>query len=1009
MFEGIKMKTKTSTLFATVTFFATLGITVQTFAQNTQSIGASQTAQIAQAKILDQYDKLPLSFEANRGQTDSKVKFLSRGHGYSLFLTGDEAVFALKKTARESDKMKEMAGRRRIEPQKENAMEGTVIRMRLAHANVRPQVVGAEELPGRTNYFIGNEPAKWRTNVPTFAKVKYEGIYPGVDLVYYGNQGQLEYDFVVAPGADPHEIRLRFRGAGKLQLDEKGDLRLGSTGEEVRLAKPVVYQEVSGDKKLVDGNYVLASASLIGFRLGEYDHSKALIIDPVVIYSTYLGGSETDYSYGIAVDAAGNAYVTGQTFSVNFPTVNALQSTDGQPPLYNPWDAFVSKFNPSGSALIYSTYLGGSGGDDVHPGSAGMAIAVDTYGNAYVTGSARIGNFPTTVGALQPDCGGAVGGNAFVSELNASGSALVYSTCLGGSGTTGGDEFIGDEGFGIALDTSGNAYVTGLAVSPDFPTVNALQSTLGSPNGNAFVSKINASGSALVYSTYLGGTGIDGDEGFGIAADASGNAYVTGYATSTNFPTANALQPSLAGSSNAFVTVINASGSGLLYSTYLGGSDGDAGYGIAVDISGNAYVTGSASSPDFPITTGAFQTTCCGGFVSKINASGSTLVYSTYLGASGEAGIAVDASGNAYVAGDDAVVSEINASGSALIYSTSFGGSSNGQGIAVDAFGNTYVTGYTASNNFPTVNALQPTLAGVINAFVAKIAPTPVTSANLSPGPNSYGWNNTSVTVYLNATENPGSGVEQIQFSLSGAENHGMQTVAGNTASVTISAQGITTLTYFATDNVGNVEVAQSLTIQIDETSPVVTATGLTNGALYYFKQAPAAGCSTTDALSGVATQASLAVAGGNKFGYGAYTATCSGAIDEAGNIAAPISVSYKVNGPTDLAGLVGLKAGPLKARVWQIIIGNSGPGGAYNTAVTNLSLRQISGAACTPLLESTLPINVGHIGPLNLATISVRIDFAGCASNARFTLNGQVSANDATAVGPIVMLNDVP
>ncbi len=687
-----------------------------------------------QVKMAADYGKLPLSFEANEGQTDGKVKFLSRGHGYSLFLTGNDAVIALKKEAPRPVELRRLPGRELVEKQKDGSAEGTVVRMELAGANATPRVVGAEELPGRANYFIGNDPTKWRTNIPTYAKVKYEGVYPGVDLVYYGNQGQLEYDFVVAPGVDPKAIRLKFAGAGKLRVDLKGDLLLGSAGEEVRFEKPVVYQEAAGEKKQVEGSYVLASANQIGFRLGKYDHSLPLVIDPVLSYSTYLG-SDAAVGYAIAVDTAGNAYVTGSASSANFPTVNALQPALGAP---NATNAFITKFNANGSALVYSTYFGGSNLD------TGYGIAVDTAGNAYVTGVTSSANFPT-VNALQATLAGSE--NALITKINASGSALIYSTYLGGSGY--------DEGTGIAVDASGNAYVAGNAGSTDFPTANALQPASGGGE-DAFVAKINASGSTLVYSTYLGGSARENGEG--IAVDSAGNAYVTGNTTSTNFPTANALQSTLGGGYyNAFVTKINASGSALVYSTYLGGNGGagggDMGSGIAVDASGNAYVTGGAASTNFP-TVNALQSTLAGNynaFVTKFNAAGSALIYSTYLGGSGgDQGnsIAVDASGNAYVAGItssfdfptanalqsayagnyDPFVTEINASGSALVYSTYLGGSNRdfGQGIAADPSGNAYVTGSTLSTNFPTAKALQAALGGRgagVNAFVAKISP----------------------------------------------------------------------------------------------------------------------------------------------------------------------------------------------------------------------------------------------------------------------------------------------
>jgi hypothetical protein len=1009
------MKRRSFALLAAMTLFA-LGVTFPTFAQNMPRRSASQTAAKAQATILDQYGKLPLSFEANYGQTDRKVDFLSRGHGYSIFLTGKEAVIALKKTAGPSSEGKVLGGHKLDEKQNERATKGTVVRMELAGANAAPLVLGAEELSGKANYFLGNDPTKWRTNIPRYAKVKYKSVYPGVDLVYYGNQGQLEYDFALAPGANPNEIRLKFDGAAKVRVDEKGDLLLGSSGEEVRFEKPVAYQEVAGERKRVESSYIVESANRIGFRLGEYDQNRTLIIDPVLSYSTYLGGSTGDDGFGIAVDAFGDAYVTGETASTDFPTARALQPTYGG----GSEDAFVAKINPSGSELVYSTYLGGNNFE------YGYGIAVDASGNAYVMGYTQSSNFPTTAGAFQSTCCG-----AFVTKINSSGSALVYSTFLNGAE---------DDGIAsIAVDAYGNAYVTGGTSSASFPTTaGAFQTTLNGST-NAFVTKINRSGSALVYSTYLGGSNFD--TGYGIAVDTFGNAYVTGSAESSNFPiTTGAFQNTCCG---AFVTKINSSGSALLYSTFLDGATGDA---IAVDAYGNAYVTGNTSSTTFP-TANAFQSKLLGfpnAFVTKFNRSGSALVYSTYLGGSTYDygyGIAVDAFGNAYITGEtasidfptanalqpaygggfeDGFVTKIDPSGSALIYSTYLGGSDEdvGQGIAVDRFRNAYVAGFTNSTNFPTANALQPApaVAGVVQAFIAKISSAssdnipPTTAAIPSPEPNSHGWNNTNVTVELKATDNSGgSGVEQIQFSLSGAENIGLQIVPGSSASVTISAQGITKLTYFATDNAGNQGIPKTLTVQIDLTPPVVTVSGVSNGAIYYYGHTPAPGCNTTDALSGVATPASLAVTGGNEFGFGNYQATCSGAEDEAGNTAAPVSVSYTVNGPTLISGVVGRKTGPRNAKVWQIIIGNSGPGIAYNAEIRSLTFRQTGGGACSPRLVSRLPVSAGNISPFSATAAFVTIDFSGCSSNAVLEAVGEVSANDETVVGPILLLDPRP
>jgi len=715
----------------------------------------------AKPQIVTNYGKLPLSFEANQGQTDEQVKFVSRGPGYTLFLTGTEAVLQLR-NADFGLRNEQRAGLRQPAPTPHSAIRNpqlarpVTLRMRLVGANPNAEARGVEELPGKSNYFIGNDPSKWRTNVPNYAKVEYRDVYPGVNLVYYGNQQQLEHDFVVAPGADPNAIRFGVEGADKTEVDPSGDLVLHGVAGEVRLRKPVVYQKVAGVRREVSGSYVLRPSSQsairnpkspiegstirnpqseirnpqsngpqseIAFQVGSYDPSQPLVIDPVLVYSTYLGGSGYVYGSGIAVDASGNAYVTGYTSSANFPTASPLQAASGG----GPYDAFVSKLNAAGSALVYSTYLGGLSDD------RGYGIAVDAAGSAYVTGYTNSANFPTT-GSLQPAYGG--GSDVFVAKLNVAGSALVYSTYLGGSGW--------DEGRGIAVDASGSAYVTGYTSSANFPTAGPLQGSLGGGSWDAFAAKLDVAGSALVYSTYLGGSGDD--YGYGIAVDSAGSAYVTGDTNSPNFPTASALQATYGGGMHdAFVAKLNVAGSALVYSTYLGGGSSDYGSAIAVDASGNAYVTGYTASTGFP-TESPLQPTGGGNydvFVAKLNAAGSALVYSTYLGGSLEDyayGIAVDAFGNAHVTGTtnstnfptlaalqathggvcDAFVAKLNAAGSALVYSTYLGGSGGdyGYGIAVDSSGSAYVTGQTSSTNFPTASPLQASGG----AFLAKIA-----------------------------------------------------------------------------------------------------------------------------------------------------------------------------------------------------------------------------------------------------------------------------------------------
>jgi len=543
--------------------------------QSTNAQAGSRQALLEQpegsrANIEAAYGKLPLSFETNRGQTDAHVQFISRGSGYTLYLTATEAVLTLQRplgfgeppvgpgSPLVSSKRKGLGETQNAKrKERENAAHNT-LRIKLVGANVATIVEGLQALPGKTNYFIGNDPAKWRTDIPAYAKIRYKAIYPGTDLVYYGNQRQLEYDFVLAPGADPRIIRLAIAGSEKLEAGTDGGLVLRTTGGEVRLHKPIVYQQVNGTRKEATGRYVLRGKREIGFEVAAYDASRPLIIDPVLSYSTYLGGSAGDFGNAIAVDASGNAYITGFTTSANFPTKNAFQAA-----LSGANDAFVAKLDPTGSALVYSTFLGGTMDD------FGNGIAVDSSVNAYVTGSTRSTNFPTA-SPFQANCKSCANGqgNAFVAKLSAAGSTLTYSTYLGGSGN-GTD---GDFGNGIAVDASNNAYVTGFTSSQDFPLASSIQASLlpqtctfdyygytyTIPCSNtAFVTRLNPSGSALLYSTYLGASGGNLEYGSGIAVDGAGNAYVTGRATSNFLLTPGAIQLVSGGGDDTFVAKIS--------------------------------------------------------------------------------------------------------------------------------------------------------------------------------------------------------------------------------------------------------------------------------------------------------------------------------------------------------------------------------------------------------------------------------------------------------------------
>ena len=781
-----------------------------------------------QLQAVANYGKLPLSFEPNQGQTDPSVKFVSRGSGYALFLTNDGAVLALGHSRRKAADCN--SSLLQIEPQPascEAASSGgqDVVRMTLAGA-ASPgrlmQASGEEQLPGKVNYFLGNDPMRWHTDLPTYARVRYSSVYPGVDLVYYGNQRQLEYDFVVAPGAESSNIRLQFAGANSFQLHiaADGDLVLRGANGEAVFHKPVAYQEKDGRRQLIPASFHLAAATTIGFSLGAYDHNRPLIIDPVLTYSTYLGGSGTngngDQGNGITVDSASDAYVVGTTYSTNFPvTPVAFQSTNSAALVENGSTVFITELNPAGTALVYSTYLGGTGTSG--SGDFGYGIALDSANNVYVTGATYSTDFPVTCGAFLTTNPSTTSGapTAFVAELSPTANALVYSTYLGGSGN-GSSPAEGDVAQAIAVDGAGDAFVTGYTYSTNFPvTDKAFQAEYAgtATTSNAFVTKLNPGGTALLYSTYLGGSG--GDYGNSLAIDASGDAFVAGGTASSNFPTTKgAFQGALLGPWNGFVTELNPAGADEVYSTYLGGSGqplngiltspnqptGDSATAIAVDSSGFAYVAGNTSSSDFPVTPdaleGAGDFDAATGFVTKLSLNGSSLVYSTYLEGAGTSvsGLAVDSSGTAYVTGNVPSASEglsagfqatadalpssssggtaaflvkLSPSATVLNYATLIGGASNDAAIALalDAAGNAYLTGVANSTNFPTTSGIiQPAkgAAGVSNAFVSKFALAKETNqTTYPPNPSNVATTITSsgqITLFCDPNMPPNDG-----------------------------------------------------------------------------------------------------------------------------------------------------------------------------------------------------------------------------------------------------------
>ncbi|MGB2897672.1 MAG: choice-of-anchor D domain-containing protein, partial [Candidatus Acidiferrum sp.] len=686
------------------------------------------------SKWLEAYGKLPLSFEENVGQTAQEVRYVSHGAGYELFLTPQEAVLSLRDPATYDLSPRHRFKTMRALREASRARMMTAVRMRFEGANPAAQISATDRLLKKTNYFVGGDPKKWHANVPSYARVKYAEIYPGVDLVFYGNQRRLEYDFVVAPGADPTAIRLALEGARKLRISAHGDVVLNVAGGEVVLQKPIIYQMHKGERHEIAGRYILTKGHQVSFSVASYDRSEPLILDPVLNYSTYLGGSSNEggggsQSFGIAVDANGNAFVAGTTFSNDFPTTTSGKiGFDPGPPKSGgaAGAVFVTEMNPTGTAEVYSTYLAGSTGE------FGVALALDPTGKIYVTGLTFSNDFPTTDGTIagtlagfkqSPNPTNLNVGTSFISKIDPSISgtgSLVYSSYIGG---TGGSASLADFGNAIAADASGNAYVTGITLSPanpgpvfaktDFPVKNAFQPAPSDiANGNAFLTRIDttqAGNASLIYSTYLGGAGAHAvnlgfaDAGFGVAVDSSSNAYIVGATSSTDFPTNGTLaanQPtSPAGNTQgtAFVARIDTTKSGsasLAYSTYLGGQTQDLGFGIALGPNNVAYVTGTTNSTNFPtMPAGAFQTTN--------NASG----------------------GTAFVTLIDTGV----AGGASLKYSTYLGGASNdvGGGIRADGAGNAYVVGATGSIGFPiTAGALQPSYpGGQSDGFVSKLNP----------------------------------------------------------------------------------------------------------------------------------------------------------------------------------------------------------------------------------------------------------------------------------------------
>lgn len=720
--------------------------------------------------VLQAHANLPLAFVRNRGQTDARVQFYAQGPDFAFHFTRDAAVLSFTK-----------------------ATQGVALAWRFRDSSPNTRLVAEERAPGDVNYFRGNDPSRWRTGIPRYSQLVYRNLWPGIDMRLRGDAGTLKYEFRVGPGFRVDDIQLEYDGASGLRLDEQGVLLIETARGSLRDTAPVAYQEISGVRVPVDSRYVLhATENAYGFAVGEsYRPDHELIIDPGLEYSTFLGGSAHESAVAVAVDASGNAYVTGITQSPNFPTTTGAFDRTGA--ANNSLEAFVTKLNSTGTALVYSTFLGGSNFE------WGRAIALDAAGNAYIAGQTKSSDFPTTSGAFDrtfnvgscPRCG-IDQYDAFVTKLNASGSGLVYSTFLGG--------FDFDDGLALAVDGSGNAYVGGETGSSNFPVTAGAFDTTRNGAYDTFVTKLNAAGSALVYSTLLGGLEVEFPAA--AAVNAAGETYVAGITRSADFPTtAGGFDRTHNGLFDVFVTKLNAAGSALVYSTFIGGTDFDSTGGLAVDGSGNAYVAGGTASLDYPTTAGAFDRAADGSeaFVTKLDPAGSALVYSTFVGGSGgdgASGVIVDGAGSAWVSGStdsadfpttagtafdttvngswDAFLAQLDAAGSAVLHGTLLGGteSDGASDLAFDPGGNIIIVGQTMSADFPTTaGAFDRVWNGDplifwADAFVAKFAmgspvpapppPAPAAPTLVSPAndatpaqPVTLDWNDvTNATSY---------------------------------------------------------------------------------------------------------------------------------------------------------------------------------------------------------------------------------------------------------------------
>jgi hypothetical protein len=971
---------------AAVVLIAAWGLTIFHRHQPTRTgFASAQTGHLSKpdlGQIRALYARLPMSFEANVGQAEPEVQFLSRGRGYELFLTREDAVLALQRNYRLKS-----SPRAKLLGKASTTGKTSLLRLHFEGANA-DAVEGVGRLPGRIDYFVGNDPKDWHTDVPSYGRVAYRGIYPGVDAVFYGNQRQLEYDLVVAPGADPAQIALRIDGASDVKTNADGNVEMRVAGANVELLKPAVYQEFNGERRGVTANYVVGNDHRVRFSVAGYDRGSPLVIDPVLSYSTYLGGSagntnvNFDGANGIAVDSLGDAYVTGVTFSTKFPITSSAFPAD--PNVATIGAAFVTEMNPAGTSQLYSTYLSGNGaGSGGAIGDNAAGIAVDSAGDIYVTGLTYSTNFPTTTNALNQTgpSNGNILGTAFVSAINPANTgtaALVYSTYLGGTG--------GDGGKAIAADSAGgNVYVTGYTLSTDFPMTTpstAYQTTMKSAiGGNAFLARLDTTKSgtnSLIYSTYLGGTSSSssGDFGLGITVDSSHNAYFAGLATSTDFPTtANALLPGPYASipnETGFVARIDTTQSGagsLIYSSYLGSkaesssSDADAAIAIALGPSNIAYVTGQTTSSDFPVT----------------NASGLTA----------NAGIA-------FVA----LIDTTKSGSSSLPYSTLLGGTGGdiGLGIAADSSKNAYVGGGTSSTGIATVGAFQTGLQGGGDGFVAKVSPNGNGAADFAyfsyfGGSGNAGLSGQDVVngIALDSSSPPNVYITGQTFSTAATfpvyPSTAFQTTLTQFDSAAVSAGFVAKLTleptivFSATTLAFGNESVGSTAVNCGALAPcLVTLTNNTGVAIPITLQ------TITATAPSVATD----------FAAGGAGTTCAGSVPAGGNCTIAVTFTPSVAIAETATLPIQYTAGNNAAAVQNIVLTGTG------TAVANYTLLPASLTfATTQLAGTTSPSQ-----PLTLTNTSAAVEVFTITASANFSETDNCSGAGGIAGGANCTIN---